>query len=199
MPASEMTDSAPVAVDAPERLRVDCYVRSTVPMAVTETIETTIERLQRLYDDGPLADCQINHWPSERHAATRVDDEQSSSRSELVDEFERWAAQQGYSLEPAFRREVTPPSQLGVGPTESRERVRVPLVALALYEDMETTTSSTETESLQGVVPYTAETPTGETRTYTVDEWLSAVETGGWESSSQTPSDDQPPVLEGQQ
>lgn len=173
MSVSNAVNSPAVAVDPQAELRVDCYVRSVVPGPITERVNAIIERLQRLSDRGHITEYQISLWPRDCHAAADV--QHTQTRGELVAEFERWAAQHGHSLEPAFRRQEIPASPLGRG--DPQERVRVPVVALALYE-ADGTERDSGTASLRGVVPYTAQRGPYDHRSYTVDEWLSAVESG---------------------
>lgn len=201
MPASKSTAGVVPAVDIDPQaaLRVDCYVRSTVPTAIAETIDAIVERLQHLCDTGCIADYQISHWPPERHAVDETADERAPPRDELVAEFERWAEQHDSTIELAFRRQERPSSLLGIGSDEPRERVQVPLVALALYEDEEKPDIETETETLRGVIPYTDHSQTGDQRTYTVTEWLTALETKGRAHFTRTSQHEQPTPPEGQQ
>nr|WP_255681605.1 HTH domain-containing protein [Natrinema sp. SYSU A 869] len=71
-------------------------------------------------------------------------------------------------------------------------------MALALYEDEPTATDS-ETASLQGVVPYTEQLQTDAARTYTVNEWLTAVGTEAGDIVTYDSHDNQQPLLERQQ
>lgn len=195
MSADKFAEHLIVPTTAETDLRVDCYVRSTVAGSTAEMITAIVERLQQLSDRGQISNCRITPWPPEHHAVSKSDDTHEPTRLGLVTEFERWADQHGVTLDPAFRRQEVPPSPLGIGADESRERVRVPIVALALYED-EPTDADTETASLRGVVPYTAQLHTDTARTYTVDDWLSAVETEGVEKSSRDGQTDYPSLLE---
>ena len=168
-------------------IRVDCYVRSTVPAAVSEQVSTLVERIRTLHERGYVDDVNVSQWPSQQP----VTEESGSTCTELVTEFEQWADGHGYSLEPGFRRRTTPPSPLGVD-AEPRERLRVPLVALALYED------DADAEILRGVVPCTELSYTGDERTYTVDEWLAAVERRAFDEPVRASQIDQTALLEGQ-
>lgn len=186
MPVSKSaaTQAQVLGTDLQGDLRVDCYVRSTVPGPLVKTVSSVTERLQRLQDQGSITECQITHWPPGHAGIADADDARESTRDELVTEFEQWADQHGYTLEPAFRREEIPLSPLGLGTDDTRERVRVPFVALALYED--DTETDPDTELLRGVVPYTDRSHTGAERTYTVDEWLSTLETNAGEGRAYT-------------
>lgn len=197
MPVSKPADTQAVGTDPQGDLTVDCYTRSTVPSALVETVSTVIERLQRLHDQGSIAEYQVTHWPPERCAVAEGDDAREPTRDELVVEFEQWADRHGYTLEPAFRREEIPSSPLRMGADDTRDRVRVPFVALALYDDDAETDSDTET--LCGVVPYTERLPTGAERTYTVDEWLSTVEANAHEGRTYTFQHEWATLLEGDQ
>lgn len=148
-------------------VRIDCYVRSTVPAALAETVETTIERVQRLYELDRIAGVGINTWPP-THCGRGEASRPRSSCPGLVAEFEHWADQRGVSLEPAFRRRHVPSSLPGIEFTEPREQFQLPMVALALYDS--------RSDSLRGVVPYTENPGRDNERTRTVGEWLDAVE-----------------------
>ncbi|WP_408957163.1 HTH domain-containing protein [Natrinema sp. 74] len=166
-------------------VRIECYVRSGLPGAASRRIESLVERLRVLDDRDTVAGVRVDQWPS-RHAFA---DESSPTRDDLVAEFERWADRRGYSLEPAFRRQQVPTSPLGVD-DEPGERIRVPLVALALYED---------DERLRGVVPYTDHPRPDDGRTYTVEQWLTAAETQAFDLPLDTSSDEPTPFLRGRQ
>jgi hypothetical protein len=153
-------DSEPVATDHGTELRIECYVRSDVSAVSVRQIEATIERLDDLTETEFVSGYDVVQWPPEYR--TPVDsDAGEETRSEILAGFEHWADRNGYSLEPAFRRREVPTSLLGHD--EPRQEVRVPLVALVLYEE--------QTDELEGVVPYTD----GE-RTHTVHDWLAAAE-----------------------
>ncbi len=193
MSVSEFTESLIVPTGTQTDLRVDCYVRSAVGGPTAETITSIVDRLQRLCDYGQISTCQISSWPPERHTVNTHE----PTRHGLIAEFERWADQHGVTLEPAFRRQTVPPSSLGISADDSRERIRVPIVALALYEDTPPD-SDPETESLRGVVPYTDQTYTDTARTYTVDDWLSAVDPEMSEGGTHDTQTDHPSLLEGE-
>ncbi|ADB61618.1 hypothetical protein Htur_2745 [Haloterrigena turkmenica DSM 5511] len=186
MPAGEFESQsaspfAPIVDTDPDAsLRVDCYVRATVPPAITATIDDVIERFRELDEHDVIDDHRVTHWPPEYRSAAGSTGENGSSRDELVAEFERWAARNGHSLEPAFRRQAVPPSPLDAGLDEPRERVRVPVVALAISEvEADAATADAvdaDAASLRGVVPYTERPSSERSRTYTVNDLLSIVE-----------------------
>ncbi|WP_049926272.1 HTH domain-containing protein [Halopiger goleimassiliensis] len=165
-------------VDSADDLRVDCYVRPAVPAVITDAVTGVIDRLQHLDERDEIGDYRVDRWPPERHA---VDDAtEAATREDLVAAFECWASDHGRSLEPAFRRREVPTSPLGLEDSNSRERVRVPIVALALYEDDgREPASRTDASSLRWVVPHTDGKRPTEDRTYTVTDWLAAVEATG--------------------
>lgn len=174
MPADKSGDLPGVDEDLYGDLRVDCYVRSAVPAPLTEPIDDIVERLQRLRDRERLADVRVSAWPPERHAVTETDSEGERTRHDLVAEFERWADERDATLEPAFRRRELSSLPHDIGPDKPCERVRVPVVALALRSGSAGTDA--ERGTLRGIVPHTASPGTDAERTHTVDEWLSAVE-----------------------
>ncbi len=172
---ADKSATLPAVDEVPRKARrIDCYVRSTVPSPLAETVDDIIERLHRLCDRGRFADVRVCVWPPEGHAASEPDDERERTRHDLVAEFERWAAEHDATLEPAFRREESPPFSHGLGPEEPRERLRVPVVALALRAD--SAESDAEPDPLRGVVPHTTAPGTDDERTHTVNEWLTSVE-----------------------
>lgn len=173
--------------DSRGRIHIDCYVRSNIPAGVSEQIATLVDRLRTLRECGCVDEVEVTRWPP-KHAIAA---ESGKTCNELVAEFERWADRHGYSLEPGFRRRTIPPSPLGVD-AEARERVRVPLVALAVYEE------GADAEILRGVVPCTELSYTDEECTYTVDEWLATVETRALDEPARTSQIDRRPLLEGQ-
>lgn len=189
------TTSPAVDLDSEASLRIDCYVRPTTPTNVTGAINDVVERLRRLSDAGQIDAYRSTHWPPECHTVDAADDDRPTTRDELVCEFERWAAQHGHSLEPAFRRREVQQSLLESGCDDSRERLRVPFISLAIYED----DGETGEETLRGVVPYTEHPQTDDERTYTVDEWLSAVEPSDSEPLTERTTPEQPTRLGGHQ
>ncbi len=198
MPVSNYAATTPaVDLETHSRVRIECYVRSSIPPTVSEPINDVVERLQRLSEAGQIDTYQTTHWPPD-HPAVRMDtttDDRPVTRGELVATFEQWARQHGHSLEPAFRRQEVQQAPLGLECDEPRERVRVPFVSLAIYEDDE----GTDEKTLRGVVPYTEQPQTADEQTYTVDTWLSAVERAGADSLTHNATHDQPTRLEGQQ
>lgn len=175
MPASDFVGLPGAVVDPAHSLRVDCYVRSSVPGPIAETIDTVVDRLEHLSEHDRITEYEATCWPPERDAITEAVDAWERTRAELVAEFERWADRNGYSLDPGFRRVEVPSSPSGLGTGEPRERIRVPIVALAIrdVDDVEA-----DANALRGVVPC-SDSPGDDARTYTVDEWLSAIETRG--------------------
>lgn len=196
MPTTETPSrTSPLRIDEYDgKLWVDCYVRATVPDAIANRITTVIDRLEHLQKSELIADYRVTQWPAEAHAVTETG---GVSRHELVDGFEQWADDHGYSLEPAFRHQTVPSSPFSHEGTPRIERIRVPLIALALYDDA--TEMPPESESLCGVVPYTASTPAGTQQTYTIDQWLSTIEPQESESVTVGTHDEQSVLQEGVQ
>ena len=200
MPVSNYTATTSPAVDLEthSRVRIECYVRSTIPPTVSEPINDVLERLQRLSEAGQIDTYQTTHWPPD-HPAVGMDtatDDGPVTRGELVAEFEQWATQHGHSLEPAFRRQDVQQAPLGLECNEPRERVRVPFISLAVYEDAD---EGTDEETLRGVVPYTELPQTANEQTYTVNSWLSAVEPAETEPLTHNAHHNRPTRLEGHQ
>lgn len=174
MPGDNEPTPLAAAVDPSADLRVRCYVRSSVPVAIAEAIDEVVERVERLCEHGCFADYEVTQWPPQRQALGPDRETDDRTRRDLLATFERWADRNGYSLEPAFRRREVPSLLPEIGPDEPRERVQVPIVALALYEgDADEIDSETRP---CGVVPYTEGRETGADRTYSVPEWLAVTE-----------------------
>ena len=204
MRATETRDEPAVTIDRKGEYRIDCYVRATVPGPTRKRVTAVTDHLQRLDANDVIADYRVRQWPPERHVA-ETSAGTTPPRHELVSAFEQWAQQRGYSLEPAFRRRDVPSWPLGRQNAETCERVRVPVVALALYDRAAEPASASESEpepvsvpdseSLDGVVPYTERSPTENRRTYTVDEWLEAVESEWSESIARASESEADPDL----
>lgn len=201
MQAAEPRDGPVVTIDRKGTYRVDCYVRGTVPAPTRGRISAVTSRLRRLEAADVVAECRVQQWPPERHIVDASEGAEPPRRT-LVAAFERWADEHGHSLEPAFRRRELPAWPLDHEDGETGERVRVPVVALALSEteveaeSKTTTADGTASEpavdskaeakpgptptlnpaALEGVVPYTERARAGDGRTYTVSDWLDAVE-----------------------
>ncbi|ELZ18441.1 hypothetical protein C477_10248 [Haloterrigena salina JCM 13891] len=205
MPAGEVESPfAPVIdIDSAASLRVDCYVRGSVPPAITATIDDVVERLRDLDERDVIDDHRVIHWPPEYRSTAGSTGENGSTRDELVAEFERWAARNGHSLEPAFRRQAVPPSPFDTDSDQPRERVRVPVVALAISEVEEDATIADAVDanaaSIRGVVPYTERPSAERSRTYTVNDLLATVETNGNDVLTGTHQREGPTPLGGRQ
>jgi len=183
MSADNAADIPALETDLTEAVRVDCYVRSNVPTAVSERLTALLERVRTLEETGTLADVQVSQWPAER----AIGDTDQPTREELVAEFDEWATEHGYSLEPGFCRQQIDLSPLGID--DPSETIRVPLVALVFYDDAD--------ESMQGIVPCTNSDHGDGKRTYTVHEWLTAVERHASEASPHDTQTEQRALLEG--
>lgn len=191
MQAAEPRDGPAVTIDRKGSYRVDCYVRGTVPAPTRGRISAVTGRLRRLAAADIIDECRVRQWPPERHIVDPSEGAEPPRRA-LVAAFERWADEHGHSLEPAFRRRELPAWPLDHEDGETGERVRVPVVALALSEvEAEATTAdgaasepavesgtdpTPNPEALEGVVPYTERARAGDGRTYTVSDWLDAIE-----------------------
>lgn len=188
--------------DPDASIRVDCYVRSRIPPAITGTVDGVVERLDALDDRGLIDDYRVERWPPACSPVGESADEHAATRDELVAAFERWAARNGHSLEPAFRRRELPSSPFDVETAESGERVRVPVVALAVYDEDAATDDAVDAAadaSLRGVVPYTERPDAKRSRTYTVEDWLTLVETADGDAGPGPRRAEGPTPLEGRQ
>lgn len=191
MPAADASNCLPAGVDYDGELRVEGYVRAAVPAPVQNRITAVTERLQHLYEAGQIADYRVSQWPAPHQT---VAEPAGLTRQELVETFEQWADQQGYSLEPAFRRYAVPTTPVAREEGDRIERLRVPVITLALYEGSKT---RTDPESLRSVVPCTASTPEGDQQPQTIDTLLAALEPADGDALTPDTDGDQVTVLEG--
>ena len=193
MSANKFADGSHVALESTGDLRIDCYVRASVPGPLVETVDAVVGRLERLREREQIAAYRVTDWPPEHHIGSESG---VGTRDDLVTEFERWASRHGYSLEPAFRRRERP-TTYGWGACDGREQVRVPLVALAVYDDM--ADDDAADEDLRAVVPYTERPGTADQRTHSVREWLRRADPDSDVPSAHARSQDGAAVLEGRQ
>lgn len=168
MSAGSGTDAA--AEHRTER-RVDLYVRDGIPVALVDTVEATIDRVARLQKTDAVEGFRVKQWPPTADGDAVLGND-GPCRRDRVGAFREWADERGYSLEPGF--EVRTVTGAMLGRPADYERVSVPLVALAYYEDGD----------LAGVAPYT-----DGSRTYTVNDCLSALETEGRFPAAETAPD----------
>jgi hypothetical protein len=137
-------------------LHATLKLRSFPSYGITDVRHRTLARLHRLADEGVLSTVDVDVWGSHAVADSMAD--RDTTPVEGVSDFERWAADHGCTLAPAFaRRECG--SLLG---DEPREVTVVPLLTLAVYEE----------DELRAVYPH-AEDGT----VHTVDDGLETLET----------------------
>ena len=136
--------------------RVDVYLREQIPTPVSETVQTTVERLRTLERKGTIEELSVDSWG----ICTSECVNGGETVAATIEEFERWADRTGHSLQPAFgQREVS--SMFCEG---SVHRHEVPILSVAVYED----------DALEYVAPCSD----GE-RTHTVEDCLDALAGSG--------------------
>ncbi len=139
---------------------VDLRVRDLTPLDVHDWQDEVISRLQAFKDAGTIREYSVSVWG--RSMSTSPDEDSivaATDALETVHEFEAWAANNGHSLKPGFRRrELT-----SLVSETTREVIEVPILCLAIYID----------DALQAVYPSSA----SET-VYTVADGLDALEAG---------------------
>lgn len=117
--------------------RVECWVRDTAPPGLKTVLDGIISRLHDEVERGTIAAVDINVWghrircPPE--GETAESDWTANDIWATYRAFETWAASNGYSLSPAFRRH----QQQTLVSTESCEVIELPLVCLAVYDERE--------------------------------------------------------------
>jgi hypothetical protein len=156
----------PICTDPTTPLTVNCYVRGDVNAASHHQILTIQQRLEALAATPLVDELRTRQWPPQSHAG--ADLSLPATRDRLVRRFERWAGERGYTLSPAVSRQQTPQSL--VDTARSGQTIRVPLVLLAFEP------ATADTATLEGVVPYTVPSESGDAMTYTVADWLTAAE-----------------------
>jgi hypothetical protein len=173
MPRSETSSQRSAAASGPQSSRrIDCYVQDDVPAPFESTIERICRRLRELHETAVITDYTVNPWPSTDSDDSLAAADGQRTRADIVADFETWAAEHDRSLAPGFRRRSIASSFTSESP---RDRLWVPIVALALYQD----------ETLCGVVP---STEPASAITYTVPDCLETLETDGFETLHQTAS-----------
>lgn len=137
---------------------VELRVRNFTPLGAHDRQDVVVARLQNLTDARQIRGYSVSSWSK----SLSISPDENLSRAatdslETVREFEAWAANNGHSLEPGFRRR-----KLTSFMTErTREVIEVPIVCLAVYND----------ETLRAVYPYSASGTV-----YTVADGLDALE-----------------------
>jgi len=116
---------------------------------------TVIDRLSALRTAGVLADFDVTTWPEE---IVLTGSNRQEELLETIAGFEDWAADRGLSLRPPF--ETRTASRL-VG--DSEDVLRTPMLLAAAYDG----------DDLAGIYPCT-----DGTKTWTIPEFLDALEAG---------------------
>jgi len=132
-------------------LAVELWVRR--PVCGPRT--TVIDRLSALRTAGVLADFDVTTWPEE---IALTGDNRQEALLTTIEGFEDWAAERGLSLRPPFE---TRTASLLVG--DSEDVLTTPMLLAAAYEG----------EELVGIYPCT-----DGTKTWTIPEFLDALEAG---------------------
>lgn len=125
----------------PDAVRTVVRVRSLGPSGLNPPQTEVIDRLQALTEDGPIAELDVDVWGTSMGLTHNGRD--SACTREQVAEFEQWATEQGYTLQPAFDWRAG--ESEGDGEAQRRE-ILTPLITLAIYSDDE--------ETLQAVYPH---------------------------------------------
>lgn len=138
---------------------VELRVRNLTPANVHDLQAAVLSRLQALKSREKIREYSISVWGKLMNTSSDKKSTVAATDSvATVREFEAWAANNDYSLEPGFRRrELT--SLLDETPCEV---IEVPILCLAVYSG----------GKLEAVYPHSA----SET-VYTVDDGLDALET----------------------
>ena len=162
----EQHSTEPFAIEVPtQAIRIDCYVRPKQSPALLKQTESVCNRLERLDAAGILEDFEVKQWPPAQQLPGETESA-GTTRSAIIEDFEDWARENGFSLQPAFERTTVSPSPFGFD--QAREHIRVPQIALALSEPA--------TDELYGVLPCREEPGETQSQVYTVTQWLDALE-----------------------
>jgi len=112
----------------PEDPNAVLYTRSVAPCGINDVQRRTIERLERLAEDGVLDSVEYEVWGrgiSAEHSETDI--------QRAYDEFVEWADANGYTLAPAFQHRETST----LVSEDSRTVISFPLLCLGIYVDDE--------------------------------------------------------------
>lgn len=116
-------------------------VRTLGPSGLNQPQIEVINRLQTLTEEGTIAELDVDVWGASM--GLTQDGRDPVDTRERVAEFEQWATERGYTLQPAFDWR----SGESEGDNESQRReIVTPLITLAVYSDNE--------ETLQAVYPH---------------------------------------------
>lgn len=116
-----MTDARPP--------RIELWLRGSVPVDIRRTQMAVHDRLQQRCADGTIDDVAVHTW--EREAYVPTDDRAKTEACEKFDEFERWATEHDWELEPGFDRH----RRSSIHTDEPVEAVTLPIMCLAVYDD----------------------------------------------------------------
>lgn len=141
-----------------DAVRAVVRVRTLAPSGLNPVQIEVIDRLQTLTEDGPIVELDVDVWGATM--GTTQDGRDPAGTHETVAEFEQWAIEQGYTLQPAFDWRVDESADDGAS---QRREIVTPLITLAVYNDTE--------ETLQTVYPYVD----GE-EVYTIHDGVEALE-----------------------
>lgn len=113
-----------------DSIRLVLRLRTLGPSGLNPPQTEVIDRLQRLTEDGPIDDLDVDVWGTSM-GLTRTADRDPVGTSETVAEFTRWADVHGCTLRPAFDWR----SAESEDADERRSgRVVTPLITLAVYD-----------------------------------------------------------------
>jgi len=113
-------------------IEAELWIRSFAPVGGDERQEAAVERLQRMANEGRLADLTVRMWGKKmRRSSAAAYTEEGQVVFDRFEEFREWAAGEGRELEPFFE-ERTERCEF----TDTEDSVVVlPSVALAEYRD----------------------------------------------------------------
>ena len=131
---------------------VRLYTRSAAPRDIAELHRRTVDRLDRLAEDGRVESVEFEVWGD----LIPTDGDRTGSRR-AYDALVDWAEESGYSLAPGFERRETGT----IASEDTRSVISVPLLCLVIYD----------ADGIEAVFPCSD----GE-RTYTVEDGLVGLE-----------------------
>jgi hypothetical protein len=110
-------------------IRAVLRLRTLGPSGLNPPQIEVVDCLRALAEDGSIDDLDVDVWGASMGVARTADRDPGRVR-ETVTEYERWAADRGYTLRPAFDRRNPRSAGDGAG---SHDRVVTPLLTLAVY------------------------------------------------------------------
>jgi hypothetical protein len=117
-----------------DEIRLELYVRTLSPPGARTRQEQVIERLQRLADEGHVADCYVKVWGRQIDpTTTAADTDQGQFILNRIAEFKQWALANNTTLESFYQTHEQSSSITG----QDHTTIVLPKMGLAEYHGSE--------------------------------------------------------------